>query len=920
MKIFYLLLAFYLSFHSPDFFAQNYLGNYSQHLEQGNAISFIAGASSLRLIFYKPDIVRIDLLPTVDTIIDSSFVIIRDTTESIGYSLTEFIDRFQISTSSLSVSVNKFPLRLSIYDGSGRIILSEPSAGGLSFSGPERKFNFELYDEDHFYGTGERGTQLDKRGQNLYSYNTQSYGYNTPLETMNINIPFFVNPNGYAIYIDNTYPGRFDFGSTSPDKFSYTAYGGELSFYVMVTETIQAQLREYIWLTGQQPLPPKWALGFIQSKYGYRNETEARNVVQTIRQKHIPCDALVIDLYWFTHMGDIAWNFASWPDPFQMMIDFLDQGIKTVLITEPYIVQYSSNFQTAYANNYFTFNSQGIPVLLPNWWSCNCDAGLIDFTNPEAVQWWWSKHPLFFGSELAGIWTDLGEPEQHPVTMNHYLGSRDKIHNIYNFLWSQFLFNEISDLRPDKRVFNLTRSGFAGSQRFGIIPWSGDVARSFGGLKVQLPMLLNMGMSGLAYHNSDIGGFCCGTTTPELYVRWMQYGAFSPITRAHGHDSQPTEPWGFGTTAESISRNYINLRYQLLPYNYSMSYENYLTGLPLARPLFLDYPGDVNLINYSEAYLWGNSFLVSPVTESGQTSKSIYLPEGEWVDFFNDEVYPGGATYTVLTPLVKLPLFVKRGSIIPMQPLMQFTEEFPVDTLILAIYPSQHNSASFSLYEDDGSSLDYQSGGFGITEFSQNYSSSDVLNLVIGPSLGQFSGKLSNRIYLSDIRLIGSEPASVLRNGIPLTKRLSYGDLRNSTEGYFFDDQNNRLYAQIKGNADSSYLIQATGIILSAGSIADHSPDNFILEQNFPNPFNSSTTITWQLPFSSNVIIKIYNTLGQEIYTFLDEYQEAGLYSRSLKLDPGIPSGVYFYRLQAVDAGGNKRRTFVDVKKMLLIK
>ena len=283
------------------------------------------------------------------------------------------------------------------------MILSEPTAGGIAVNGNERIVNFILDNDDHFYVPVERGTELDKRGQGFYSFNTQIGGYSTPLETMNINVPILANKKGYAIYFDNTYPGYFDLGETNLSQFSYKVFGGEMSYYLIVAETIPEQLEKYTWLTGRQPLPPKWALGFIQSKYGYRNESAARSLVQTMRQKQIPCDAIVLDLYWFEYMGDIAWDFVDWPNPFQMMQDFLNDGMKTIVITEPYIVEYSSNFSTAISNNYFTFDQQNNPVLIPNWWSCGCNAGLLDLTNPSAKQWWWSKHPAFWGNELAGI-------------------------------------------------------------------------------------------------------------------------------------------------------------------------------------------------------------------------------------------------------------------------------------------------------------------------------------------------------------------------------------------------------------------------------------------------------------------------------------------------------------------------------------
>ena len=902
--------------------AQTYLGNYTSHSVTGKTITIFTDTSSLKFIFYKPDIVRVDFYPSSLTLIDSSFIVIQDTSEIVSYSVDDFSDRIEITTQSIQIICKKFPVRISIKNSSGELLLTEPSEGGIAANGNERILNFVLDNNDNFYGTGERGTELNKRGQSFSSFNTQIVGYSSPLETMNINVPFLANTKGYAIYFDNTYPGYYDLGETNSTRFNYNVNDGEMSYYFIAGEKIPEQLEKYTWLTGRQPLPPKWAFGFIQSKYGYRNESDARSLVQTMRQKQIPCDAVILDLYWFENMGDISWDFVDWPNPFLMMQDFLDDGMKTIVITEPYIVEHSSNYFTALYNDYFTFDTQGNPVIIPDWWACSCNAGLLDLTNPAAKNWWWNKHPTFWGNELAGIWTDLGEPENHPETMNHILGNRDKVHNIYNFLWSQLLFEGINQIRPNKRVFNLTRSGFAGSQRYGIIPWSGDVAKDFGGLKVQLPMLLNMGMSGFGYHNSDIGGFCCGFTTPELYVRWMQYGTFCPITRAHGYDAQPTEPWGYGPEAEAISKKYISLRYQLLPYIYTMAYENYLTGMPLARPLFFEYPELQFLYNYSDEYFWGDNFLVAPVVDEGVTYKNVFIPEGDWVDFFMDVVYQGPQNFVLEVPLEKLPLFVKRGSIIPMLPVMNYTDEFPADTLILVIYPGEGIESMFSLYEDDGVSLGYQSGSFALTEFRQNIIMDDELNLFIHPSIGNYNGKLSERTYLSDIHHMGSEPTFVYKNGILLTGRNSYGELRNNPEGYYYDSGTRILYVQIKANADSLYQITGEGIVLNASGEIKIYPEEFVLEQNYPNPFNPSTKIKFTIPGviatplergkqSQLVTLKVYDILGNEIATLVNEEKNSGTYEVSFDASR-LSSGVYFYKLHS--------GSFVETKKMVLLR
>ncbi len=804
--------------------AQTFLGNFSKFSNDGKSVVVYADSTSLRLTFYSREIVRIDVLPSPRTKMDSSFVIIQNPDEDISFHVIESDSLLSVSSKYVQVRVHKYPLRLSFNDSFGNLLLSEPLSGGVSFEQRSRTLRFAMDSDDHFYGTGERGTDLDKRGQKFISYNTQIGGYSDPLPTMNLNVPFVATTNGYALYIDNTYRGTFDFGASEPSIFSYEAEGGEISFYFIAASTIPEQLEKYTWLTGRQPLPPRWIFGYTQSKNRYVNEQETRSIVRMMREKEFPCDAIVLDLAWFKHMGDISWDESAWPNHEKMIIDFLSTGIKTILITEPYIIQPSKNFEEADKFGFLAKDNTGRTRLLEKWWSCGgCNSSLLDLTNPEAQEWWWNKHPAAFGSNVAGIWTDLGEPEKHPETMNHYLGSTVKIHNIYNLLWAKIIFDGFNQLRPNERVVNLTRSGFAGIQRYGVLPWSGDVARSFGGLSVQLPMLLTMGMSGIGYHNSDIGGYSRTPTTPELYVRWMQYGVFSPIARAHGAGEvvkgSATEPWQFGIAAENINREYIRLRYKLLPYIYSMTYQNYRSGLPLARPLFWLDALDPKLQNESSSYMWGDAFLVSPVVAAGQTVKEIYFPKGNWVNFWTDEIVEGGKNIVVPAPLDQMPLFIKAGSIIPMAPVMNFSDEHELDTLTLHIYPdvAVKKERSYTLYEDDGKTLEYQKGGFSLTTFSQTLiddNGSVTLRLTSSPTEGRYKGKLKQRRYIYEIHNVAKKPSEVILNGKPCIGQKTYSKFRATDNSYYYDPMLQKLFVQIFTQSESTNELFVPHIVL----------------------------------------------------------------------------------------------------------
>ncbi len=801
---------------AQEAYAQLFPGDVSGYRQEGSSVTIHADSSTVRLWFYSSDILRIDLLPLQGSPADASPAVIRRWSDDVPVTLHDSDSLLAISSSKIHVYCRRRPLRFSFADSADRVFLAEPDGGGMAIHGQRRSVRFRLQEQDHFYGTGERGTSLDKRGQAFESYNTQVPGYSTPLPTMNLNVPFLASTNGYAVYIDNMSRGRFDLGVADSSMFSYTASGGGLSWYLITAPTIPEQLERYTWLTGRQPLPPRWAFGFLQSKNRYQNEQEAREIVRTMRARAFPCDAIVLDLAWFDKMGDLTWNESLWPHHETMVADFLSLGIKTILITEPYIVRPSLNFDEAEVHGYLAKDSTGQTFLLEKWWSCGgCSAALLDLTNPEAQRWWWSKHPAAFGPGVAGIWTDLGEPERHPEGMRHFQGSATEIHNAFNLLWARTIFEGFNRWRPNERLLNITRSGCAGIQRYGVLPWSGDVARSFGGLAVQLPMLLSMGMSGLAYQHSDIGGYSRIPTTPELYIRWMQFGVFCPVTRAHGAGEvvggSPTEPWQFGADAERICRDYLNLRYRLLPYNYTLAYHNCESGLPLARPLFWLDPADRALFNEGSTYMWGDAFLVSPVVAAGATVKDVYLPRGKWVNFWTDEAVAGGRTVSVAAPLERLPLFVKQGSIIPMAPVMNSTDERTVDTLTLRLYPPEDGETTYTLYEDDGTTLAYQSGSFALTTFTQRHTvinGAPGLRVTAGESRGTYRGRREQRTYLFEIHRMAPGRFDVRCNDTAIGEQHASGVQPAAGDGFSYDAGAQILRAYVRCRADRSYAIE----------------------------------------------------------------------------------------------------------------
>ncbi|MGH7450525.1 MAG: TIM-barrel domain-containing protein, partial [bacterium] len=509
--------------------------------------------------------------------------------------------------------------------------------------------------------------------------------------------------------------------------------------------------------------------------------------------------------------------------------------------------------------------------------------------------------------DVSGWWTDLGEPELHPPDMQHHLGSAAKIHNIFSLLWSKILFDGYASFRPQERLFNLTRAGFAGMQKYGTFPWSGDVRSTFTGLAVQIPMMLGMSMSGVAYQHSDLSGFT-GNPSPELYVRWMQLGAFSPIARAHGaDDTHQTEPWAYGATAEAIVKRYLQLRYRLLPYSYTMAHENHITGMPLARPLVLEYPDDPNVYNLGNEYFWGADFLVAPVTQAGATSWRVYLPEGEWVDYWTDKIYSGSVTINANAPLETLPLFVKTGAIIPLQNIMNYSDEFPLDTLTLAIYPAQRSS--FTLYEDDGKTMAYRAGAFTETAFICDVQPQAV-TVNIGRSNGDYAGKPSHRVYFTELHHISHAPDVVTKNAIILKTYNSMDELQRSSEGWWYDAAKQLLVVKCQTVPSEDYVLLISGDnLVSSISSEPTLPAFFQLRAPHPNPLTETTQIAYQLTQRATVQVEIFNLVGQHLKTLVKTTQHPGEHAVAWRGDDDrglrVAAGVYVVRVK-VNAGNKE--------------
>jgi alpha-glucosidase (family GH31 glycosyl hydrolase) len=713
---------------------------------------------------------------------------------------------------------------------------------------------------------------------------------------MNLNIPFLTSSRGWGLLFDNPWPGYFDLANTTPGVLAGSAESGPLRLYFIQGPDLHDVLERYAWLTGRPPLPPRWALGYLQSKFGYGSRSEVETLVGQFRSLAIPLDAVILDLYWYgqpSDMGRMDWNAAQWPNPAQMMANMLATGVRTVLIEEPYLITSTANYTAAAAQGFVGRTGGGAAYPFSMWAGT---AGLIDFSRPGAADWWWNLHRPLLTQGVAGWWLDLGEPEAHPDDMVHASGPARGEHNVYNLRWLQGLYDRQRADRPGQRVFLLTRSGFAGMQRTGAINWSGDVQKTFPDLAVQVPMLLGMGLSGVGWHNSDIGGFT-GFTTAELYVRWMQFGAFCPLTRAHG-SGQATEPWAFGATAQAICQKFLQLRQRLIPYSYTLAREYSERGVPLARPLLLEYPQDAQAPLVADEYLWGSSFLVAPVTVEGATWRNVYLPSGQWTNYWSNQVLTGGQTIAVSAPLDQMPLLVRSGSIVPMQNVMPSSASFPLDTLTLDIFPS--DTASFTLYEDDGASYAYETGASAGTPLAFGADRNQA-RIHIGAAAGAYAGQPASRTWLAHVRHVPTLPTAVRADGSPLAWFADSTALAGSLDGWRYDAAGSRLIVKVRRTTGQPAEIAIDGVRLAGVATPPVPPPFALVLTASPNPATGVTTLRFSTPpgDARGVRLEVFDLRGRRVADLSRTLEIAAGVGTARLTTLHLPQGVYYVLLKA---------------------
>jgi len=674
---------------------------------------------TMQVAFYTPKIAEIKNFKHSADVPDSSVAIVLHPEMNIA-SLKNTINYLILNTDSLQVVIKKNPVNVQfVYHGD--TLLSE-SRGYFQRSDNDG-LQFKMEPKEHFYGLGERAID-NLRGRRFELFNQAHYDYGMGSPNLNFSIPMLLSSKKYLLFFDNHEKGYADIGKKEKNILEFGAIGGLMKYVFIAGYSFTDLYHSYGELTGTQPLPPRWALGNLQSRMAYRTQQETDSIVNLMHEKHFPIDAIILDFYWFGDsikgtMGRLAWYKPQWPHPKEMIAKFRKEGVKTILITEPYILDTLKNFYIADSLHILATDSLGKTYINHEFYFG--PGALIDIFNPKARQWFWQQYQKQIKIGVAGWWGDLGEPESHPFDEYCVNGSAWQIHNVYAFYWEKMLFDNYRKDYTQTRLFDLNRAGYAGSQRFSVFPWSGDVARSWSGLQAQLPIMIHMSLSGMPFIHADAGGFAQGVKDDTLYTRWLQFACFSPILRPHG-SGIPSEPVFFDDTTQRIVRYFMDERYRLLPYLYTTVWQAHKNGTPVIRPLFFEFPKDSIAYSVMNEYLWGDDFLVAPILHQRVQQRRLYLPDGNWYDWWNNKKYTGGRWITLPVQLQTIPVFVRAGAFIPMVKAVESTDNYSSKNLTVRFYPTTIGKSSMGqMYEDDGKTFGaYEKGAYEILQFENH--------------------------------------------------------------------------------------------------------------------------------------------------------------------------------------------------------
>ena len=697
------------------------------------------GNLNLTLSVLAPNLIRVRFSATGDFIARRSWsvAIADEEWDIVPFEVQETDEFINVQTAEIVVRIQRDPCRVIFVEQKMSRTFARDTDLGIGWRDNEVACWKQIEAEEKFYGFGERTGLLNQRGKCFTHWTMDCFDYDVLTDEMYQAIPFFmsVSPQiNYGLFFNTTYKSQFDVGANQNDILQLQTQGNELDYYLIYGQEPATIINTYTKLTGRMSLPPRWALGYHQCRWSYDSETEVRTLAREFRQRRIPCDVIHLDIDYMQGFRVFTWHKQRFPDPKQLIDELTEQGFKVVTIVDPG-VKYDpeADYQVCergLENDYFIRNKQGILFHGYVW----PDRSVFpDFLRSDVREWWSDLHKNLIDKGVAGIWNDMNEPalddrpfgdlgnkmffpSDAPQGDPQERTNHAETHNLYGLMMARASRQALDKLRPETRSFVLTRSGYAGIQKYSAV-WTGDNHSLWQHLEMSLPMLCNLGLSGVPFVGADIGGFA-SNATPELFARWMQVGMLYPFMRGHSViGSKRHEPWEFGTEVEDICRQYIELRYQLLPYIYTLFWEATNTGAPILRPLVYHYPCDRKTHELYDQVLLGSSLMAAPVYRPGVEQRAVYLPEGTWYDWWTGECYQGSNYILAHAPLEKMPMYVRGGSVIPLAPVMQYTSESRVNQLRLRVTPGM---GEYTLYEDDGISFEYHNNVWSTTTYQVN--------------------------------------------------------------------------------------------------------------------------------------------------------------------------------------------------------
>jgi alpha-glucosidase len=705
----------------------------------------------------RPDVLRVRISSTSQLPEDASWAVIPEAHRSTApVTIDNAASAIRLHTSAITAELNRADLTLNLSDSTGRTLLHD--AHSVCFTGHAFRVSETMPTDEHYFALGDKTGPVDRRGQAFELWNTDAYRFQESTDPLYKSIPFFISfrsGSAAGVFLDNTWRSSFDFGKDVPNVYSFGAVDGPLDYYIFAGPTPRDVVEQYTWLTGRPPLPPMWMLGYQQSRYTYAPEQRLMDVATRLRSDHIPADVVYLDIGFQDKNRPFTVDPVAFPDFPGMVARLKQMNLKLVVITDLHIADPPSTnyapYDTGIAENQFVHNPDGSVFTGIVWPG---PAVFPDFTRSATRDWWGGLYTQFVHDGVAGFWNDMNEPSVfntpnktmpldvvHRIdsdTFNQRSATHAEIHNVYGMENSRATYDGLRKLSPDERPFVLTRATFAGGQRYAAT-WTGDDSSTWNHLRMTAPMLKNLGLSGFSFVGADVGGFA-GTATPELLTRWLEVAAFHPFDRDHSEaGTGDQEPWANltpnGPDQLAIRRRFIEERYRLMPYLYTLADETAHTGLPIMRPVFLDYPRaatdghpiDIDPSTGGE-FLLGHDLLIAPSPYPEEPDGYVVeLPTHDWYDYWTgkrlpqstpgkpavDGVPPSGADLVPLTTYIHpelstLPVYVRGGAILPFAPLTQSTAETPQGPLTLRLYAGP--DCRGSLYLDDGHTYAYTHG------------------------------------------------------------------------------------------------------------------------------------------------------------------------------------------------------------------